>query len=192
MEPEVIIALLIIGLLLAIYILYRLFSFIKLVSKRLALVSKIKSLCKQNGVRCEIRSALSSLFKRGGREDIAIEKNGKWYDIYVLSSRFTSCRYHITPEYVQLYKKATVIAPTEKNGVATHGFKSVYEKRWRVLKSFYIEDYGDNGKVLLVCPSPDQITVDKDGDTVALINGDTAYGKVVYYSESGISRLIAK
>jgi hypothetical protein len=191
MEPEIIIALLVIGLIVVIFLLYHIFSILKLIFKRLSLISKIKALCKQSGVRCEVRSSLGSLFSRRGREDIALEKSGKWYYVYIFSSRFTACRYHITSEYVQLYKKSTVIRPKEKDGEKTHGFQSVYETRWRALKGFYIEEYDDSTKILLIHPTPDQIsTYNKDGETVALMNGDTVFGNVVYYSESGISRFI--
>ena len=191
MPPLLTLTLLIIG----IWVFY---TIIKIPAKRLFLIIKLKSICKNKGFAITVNHVFRSMFKRENEPDIIIKTGDGGYRVFILTTRFHRVRYHFpNEEYFEIMGKGISILPGRHipghNNVPKNAATFHYEFYKTEYDNFDMSDDGSGlTTVLLVHPIPLEVSVVKKMETVHLWNGDEFYKGIIFYSGGGFKELLKR
>ena len=187
MPPLLTLTLLIIGIWVA-------YTILKIPTKRLFLILKLKSICKKQVYDITVKS----MFKRENEPDIIIKTGDRGYRVFILTTRFHRVRYHFpNDEYFEIMGKGVSLLPGRHISGHNNVPKNVATFHYEFYKTEYDNfDLTDDGSglttVLLIHPIPLEVSSVKKCETVHLWNGDELYNGVIFYSGGGFKELLKR
>lgn len=174
------------------------YTVIKIPTKRLFLILKLKSICKRQGLTITVNHVFRSMFKRENEPDIVIKTSEGGYRVFILTTRFHRVRYHFPRiEYFEVMGKGVSIVPGRiiagRNGASKSSASFNYEFYKTEYENFDLTDNGSGlTTVLLIHPIPLEVSSVKKSETVHLWNGDELYNGVLFYSGGGFKELLKR
>ena len=172
---------------------------LRLPTKRLLLVMKIKYIAKKQGYDVKVNHTFRSLFKRGSEPDIVIKTENDLYRVFILTTRYKNSRYHFDDlNTVKIFTKYTTylrIRSATASSYAGRNLESfpLFEHHKKTVKSFNIEPSEiEIQNILLINPVPLDITANRKTELVHLWDGDEIYDGVKFYSGGGFRELIER
>lgn len=158
--------------------------FVYLIVKRLALIGKIKNICKKNGSSFKkLSPTVKSVFLRGKSIDFCIDE--KIY-VKILAVPTKKCRCHFETDKVEIYKTANQQFLVNKQSPGANITSVKTEKKVRTYGfSFEGFDKLPDGatKVIMFYPAPNEISA-ADAKYELLGNGDTLHGDVLLFDKN--------